>query len=388
MKAFVYQNRLALDYLLAEEEGVCGRFNKSECCIEIDDYGETIKGLAQEIKRWPMCRSRNGIQSSKLHEKCKRRTYENNYADTKISEEGGRGGAPGTRAKIPLQPVVKTMVKQTVPLYPMEIHEDAKIHLQPMEETHAGAVAKVHCDSSDSTGDYGLALPIVCLLNSPVPVYCIPYCILSIDTPWYLIAVAKPDGSAKASALVLVGDFNLLDVCWKYNTVDRRQSRTFLECVEENFLTQPVSEPMRGSTTLDLLFTNREGLVEDVVRGCLGHSNHKMIEFSVLGEVRKGVNKTSTLDFWRMDFGLFRTLVQRLPWETVLNNKEVQEGWTYFKKEILKATSMGQKMSPGGRLDWMNRELLLDLRGEKKTVYDLWKKGQATQEEYKAVIVM
>ncbi|TRZ07598.1 hypothetical protein HGM15179_019507 [Zosterops borbonicus] len=67
MKAFVYQNRLALDYLLAEEEGVCGRFNKSECCIEIDDYGETIKGLAQEIKRWPMCRSRNGIQSSKLH---------------------------------------------------------------------------------------------------------------------------------------------------------------------------------------------------------------------------------------------------------------------------------------------------------------------------------
>lgn len=34
--------------------------------------------------------------------------------------------------------------------------------------------------------------------------------------------------------------------------------------------------------------------------------------------------------------GLFRTLVQRVLWERVLNNKEVQKGRTYFK-EILKA---------------------------------------------------
>ncbi|RMC19888.1 hypothetical protein DUI87_03454 [Hirundo rustica rustica] len=51
MKAFVYQNRIALDYLLAEEGGVCGKFNESECCIEIDDYGETIRDLAAEIKK-------------------------------------------------------------------------------------------------------------------------------------------------------------------------------------------------------------------------------------------------------------------------------------------------------------------------------------------------
>lgn len=32
--------------------------------------------------------------------------------------------------------------------------------------------------------------------------------------------------------LALVADFNWLDVCWKLNTVERRQSRRFLECVE------------------------------------------------------------------------------------------------------------------------------------------------------------
>ncbi|PKU42865.1 rna-directed dna polymerase from mobile element jockey-like [Limosa lapponica baueri] len=39
-------------------------------------------------------------------------------------------------------------------------------------------------------------------------------------------------------ALVLVGDFNLPDICWKYNTAESRQARRFLECMEDNFLTQ------------------------------------------------------------------------------------------------------------------------------------------------------
>ena len=60
---------------------------------------------------------------------CKR----NNPADTKVSEEGGGGGAPGAGAEIPLQPVVKTMVRQVVPLQPREVHRGADIHLQPME---------------------------------------------------------------------------------------------------------------------------------------------------------------------------------------------------------------------------------------------------------------
>ncbi|RMC05500.1 hypothetical protein DUI87_18693 [Hirundo rustica rustica] len=51
MRAFVYQNRIALDYLLAEVGGIYGKFNESECCIEINDYGETIRGLAAEIKK-------------------------------------------------------------------------------------------------------------------------------------------------------------------------------------------------------------------------------------------------------------------------------------------------------------------------------------------------
>jgi len=59
----------------------------------------------------------------------------NNSAETKVSEEGGGGGAPGTGADIfPLQPVTKTMVRQAVALQSMEVHGGADIHLQSMED--------------------------------------------------------------------------------------------------------------------------------------------------------------------------------------------------------------------------------------------------------------
>ena len=63
----------------------------------------------------------------------------NNPADTKVSEEGGGGGAPGAGAEIPLQPVVKTMVRQAVPLQPMEEHSGADIHTAAEGGPHAGA---------------------------------------------------------------------------------------------------------------------------------------------------------------------------------------------------------------------------------------------------------
>ncbi|RMC05599.1 hypothetical protein DUI87_17684 [Hirundo rustica rustica] len=135
-----------------------------------------------------------------------------------------------------------------------------------------------------------------------------------------------------SSALVLVGDSNLLDICWQLNTAEKRQSRKFLECMEDSFLSQLVGESTRGRTVLDLLFANRDGLVGDVVvGGCFGHSDHEIIEFSKFGEIRRNINKTFTLDFQRADFGLFRRFIQRVPLEAALKNKGVQERWVRFK---------------------------------------------------------
>ena len=96
--------------------------------------------------------------------------------------------------------------------------------------------------------------------------------------------------------------------------------------MEDNFLMQMIREPTRGAAPLDLLFTNREGLVGDVeAGGCLWQSDHNLVEFSILGGVRRGNSKTATLDFRRADFALFRRLAGGVPWDSVLESKGAED---------------------------------------------------------------
>lgn len=51
MRVVIYQNRLARDYLLADEGEACGKFSSSECCIKIDDNGDIIKNITSNIRK-------------------------------------------------------------------------------------------------------------------------------------------------------------------------------------------------------------------------------------------------------------------------------------------------------------------------------------------------
>jgi hypothetical protein len=42
---------LALDYLLALEGGVCGKFNLSNCCLQVDDEGKVIEEITEKMKK-------------------------------------------------------------------------------------------------------------------------------------------------------------------------------------------------------------------------------------------------------------------------------------------------------------------------------------------------
>ena len=106
-------SRLKMDPLLAKAEPISD--------------GGSASGITDLRKGKKLLR--NGSQKTEVRI-CER----NNSADTKVSEEGGGGGAPGAGAEIPLQPVGKTMVRQAVPLHPMEVNGGADIHLQPVED--------------------------------------------------------------------------------------------------------------------------------------------------------------------------------------------------------------------------------------------------------------
>lgn len=128
-----------------------------------------------------------------------------------------------------------------------------------------------------------------------------------------------------------MGVLNLPDVCWKYNTVERKQVPGV--CGRE--LPDTAGEwPSQGITGPAVWEQRRTGGLWGGWR--TWHNNHKMIEFSVLEGVR--CESTELLPWiWRTDFGLFRSLVNKVPWETVLKGRGVQEGWTFSRKEVLKA---------------------------------------------------
>lgn len=47
----IYQSRLALDYLLAAEGGVCGKFNLTNCCTRIEDQGQAVEDLVKQLTK-------------------------------------------------------------------------------------------------------------------------------------------------------------------------------------------------------------------------------------------------------------------------------------------------------------------------------------------------
>ncbi|GAB0195100.1 hypothetical protein GRJ2_001975300 [Grus japonensis] len=170
-----------------------------------------------------------------------------------------------------------------------------------------------------------------------------------------------------------MGDFNHPDICWRDNAAERKQSRKFLECVDDNFLLQVTEEPMRRGAMLDFILTNKEGLEGDVkLKGSLGCSDHKMVEFR------------------RVDFGLFRDLLGRIPWDKALEGRGAQDSWLIFKGHLLQAqerciptkrkSSKNTKRPP-----WMNKELLGKVQ-QKKVANRGWKQGQVAWEKYRETV--
>lgn len=65
----------------------------------------------------------------------------------------------------------------------------------------------------------------------------------------------------------------------EHHTADTGRSRRFLKQLRDKILVQVLKELTRKPAILDLLFVNREGLVDDVViGGHLGYSDHEVVK--------------------------------------------------------------------------------------------------------------
>ncbi|GAB0207770.1 mitochondrial enolase superfamily member 1 [Grus japonensis] len=122
----------------------------------------------------------------------------------------------------------------------------------------------------------------------------------------------------------------------------------------------------------------------------LGCSDHKMVEFKILRAARRAHSKLTTLDFRRADFGLFRDLLGRIPWDKALEGRGAQDSWLIFKGHLLQAQercipTKRKSSKTTKRPPWMNKELLGKVNHKKKA-YRGWKQGQVAWEEYRETV--
>ncbi|XP_068531176.1 uncharacterized protein [Anas acuta] len=197
--------------------------------------------------------------------------------------------------------------------------------------------------------------------------------------------------ASRSQALVLMGNFSYPDICWVSDSARHKQSKGFLQSVEDNFLMQVVEEPTRQRVLLDLVLSNRDGLVSDVkVGGSLGCSDHEMVEFQIeLGKGSKAKSRIATLDFRRANFDLFWDLLGSISWDRLLEGKGACESSATFKQHFFHAQGQciprNRKSGKGGRKPaWMSKEFI-NKNKRKRKVCEMWKKGLSSWEEYRCV---
>lgn len=149
-----------------------------------------------------------------------------------------------------------------------------------------------------------------------------------------------------------------------------KQSRLFLKSINDNFLTQVTEAPMRRAALLDLILTNKEGLLGAVkVEGSLCCTDHDMVGFRI---GRGGRGQEAKLQAWsseEQNLASAGICLRKVPWD--LDRRGVWESWLILKNHLLQAQQHSIPMSrkPGRkakRLTWINKELLAnsDIKGK------------------------
>ena len=78
--------------------------------------------------------------------------------------------------------------------------------------------------------------------------------------------------------VMLMGDFNYPDINWSSLHSQSRNGQSFLDSVEDCFLTQHVQDSTRSDSMLDLVFTDEPDMIDKVeVMGKLGKSDYNVL---------------------------------------------------------------------------------------------------------------
>jgi hypothetical protein len=145
--------------------------------------------------------------------------------------------------------------------------------------------------------------------------------------------------SNNSSHLLIMGDFNYPEIDWETqstNKPDDHAASRFLTCVQEGFLFQHVNEPthfraLQKANILDLVMTNEEGMVGDIVQTePIGKSHHTVLNWKVKCYTEQLKSKVIKYCYDKGNFDEIRRNLAAVDWKTKLNNQSVEQMWAHI----------------------------------------------------------
>lgn len=148
--------------------------------------------------------------------------------------------------------------------------------------------------------------------------------------------------SMSYSHLLIFGDINCSTIDCVNMTTNRGPgdiNYEFLETIRDCFLHQHITEPTRGRgdaklSTLDVLFSNEEGMVTDVnVAPPLGKSDHSVINFKFNGYHANSNCDKTRYKYDKADYVNMKKYLN-IDWDMLLTDLSVEDQWTIFESKI------------------------------------------------------
>ncbi len=138
--------------------------------------------------------------------------------------------------------------------------------------------------------------------------------------------------------MLLLGDFNYGGIDWGSATGPRTSKgdcQMFIDCLDDNFLTQHVTVPTRGVSTLDLVLSRDPDLVSDVrIMETLASGDHSMLMCTVHVEAGAVEPARRRYDYNKADFVGFRRELGGTDWDALLGG-DTHDCWQQIKTRVL-----------------------------------------------------
>ena len=163
-----------------------------------------------------------------------------------------------------------------------------------------------------------------------------------------LFEIFRKISNGEHSHILIMGDFNLKDINWHNLTCPGNNpddlNHTFIECIRDCYFFQHITEPtrQRGTdtpSTLDLIFTNEEHMIEDInIEAPLGNSDHSILKFKFKCSMQNAPPKMKTM-LKKGNYARFNELMKSIDWKAEFDQypDDINRQWDFFKSKYLEA---------------------------------------------------